>query len=215
MSVSLSTQWARMGQRVDRLSLRERVILFASVALVMLAVLDQTVLSPILKEQRERSARLVSRGTELGQLRSQVDALALEKPQGNQEEDRLLAEVRAARAEQQALAERLAAARSETALPVRLPELLGRVLKRHERLTLVQLASRAPAAAASAATATPEAQTWQRAELSVAGHYADLVRFVAELERSLPGLRWGDLRLSTEATPPVLTLQLWLQGGAP
>lgn len=212
MSVALSTHLARLGQRVDALSLRERVILFASAAVVMLAVLDQTVLTPTLKEQRERSARLVSRGTELGQLRSQVDALVQERPQGNTEEDRLLAALREARAEQRALAQRLDAARSEAAHPVRLPELLGRVLQRHERLSLVQLASRAPAASAAAG---PDVLVWQRAELSVAGHYAELSRFVAELERSLPGLRWGELQLSTETNPPVLTLQVWLQGGAP
>lgn len=211
MSVSLPTQFARLGQRVDSLSLRERVILFASAAVVMLALLDQTVLTPTLNEQRERSARLVKQGTELGQLRSQVNALALDQPQGNTEEDRLLAAVRAAQTEQQALARQLAASRSEAAQPVRLPDLLARVLQRHERLTLVQLASRAPAAA----EATASALVWQRAELSVAGSYADLSRFVAELERNLPGLRWGELQLSTEATPPVMTLHVWLQGGAP
>lgn len=213
MSASLATQFARLGQRVDSLSLRERVILFASAAVVMLALLDQTVLTPTLKEQRERSARLVQQGTELGQLRSQVNALALEQPQGNTEEDRLLVAVRAAQAERQTLAQQLAASR-DAATPVRLPELLARVLQRHERLTLVQLASRAPAAAASA-PATPDTLVWQRAELSVAGSYADLSRFVAELERSLPGLRWGELRLGTETSPPVMTLQVWLQGGAP
>jgi MSHA biogenesis protein MshJ len=212
MSANLSTQFARLGQRVDSLSLRERVILFASTAVVMLALLDQTVLSPTLKEQRERSARLVKQGTELGQLRSQVNALALEQPQGNTEEDRLLAAVRAAQSEQQALARQLAASRSESAQPVRLPELLARVLQRHEGLTLVQLASRAPAAEASASAST---LVWQRAELSVAGSYADLSRFVAELERNLPGLRWGELQLSTEASPPVMTLHVWLQGGVP
>jgi hypothetical protein len=45
MSISVNTRLARLAQRIDALSLRERVILFASAALLMLALLDQLVLN--------------------------------------------------------------------------------------------------------------------------------------------------------------------------
>jgi hypothetical protein len=86
-------------------------------------------------------------------------------------------------------------------------------------LTLVHLVSRSPREVAGAASGVALNNlflpTWQAAELSVAGSYADLSRFVAETERGLPGLRWGELRLATDTNPPVMTLQLWLQGEAP
>lgn len=214
MTSSMPTLLARLAQRIDALSLRERAILFASVALLMLAALDQAVLTPALTGQRERAARQLKQGTELAQLRTQVSALAQDHPQGTSEEDRLLAAVRAAQAEQKALAAQIDAARAQALAPVYLPDLLAQALKRHPRLTLVHLASRAPepVAAASAAAGLPQ---WQRAELDVAGSYADLSGFVRELERTLPGLRWGELHLSTDTSPPVMRLQLWLQGGLP
>lgn len=214
MSISVNTRLARLAQRIDALSLRERVILFASAALLMLALLDQLVLNPALSGQRERAARQLKQGTELAQLRAQVGALAQEHPQGNSDEDRLLTGVHAAQAQQKALTVQIAAARAGGHAPVRLPDLLSHALQRHPRLTLVQLASRAPQGPASGVAAT-ELPTWQRAELSVAGSYADLSGFVQELERELPGLRWGELHLSTESSQPVMGLQVWLQGGAP
>jgi len=213
MNISVHSLTARMAQRIDALSLRERAILFASVALLMLAALDQVVLTPALSGQRERAARQLKQGTELAQLRAQVSALALEHPQGNSEEDRLLAAVQAAQAQQKALAEQTATARAHGQSPVHLPDLLAHALQRHPRLTLVQLASKAPQGPASGPGDGLPA--WQRAELSIAGSYADLSGFVLELERTLPGLRWGELHLSADATPPVMSLQVWLQGGAP
>jgi hypothetical protein len=186
------------------------------VALLMLAALDQAVLTPTLAGQRERAARQLKQGSELAQLRTQVSALAQDHPNGSREEDRLLAAVRAAQAEQQALATQVTAARAQAQAPVHLPDLLALALKRHPRLSLVHLASRAPApVAAASGAAAAGLPPWQRAELDVAGSYADLSTFVRELERSLPGLRWGELHLGTDTSPPVMRLQVWLQGGAP
>jgi MSHA biogenesis protein MshJ len=44
----------------------------------------------------------------------------------------------------------------------------------------------------------------------VAGSYPDLVRYLADLEQALPGLRWGPLQISSTTSPPVLTVRLML-----
>ncbi|HSI50525.1 MAG TPA: hypothetical protein VLA61_19840 [Ideonella sp.] len=67
----------------------------------------------------------------------------------------------------------------------------------------------APAAAPSAPAGLP---AWQGAQLSVSGSFADLRAFLIELERQLPGLRWGTLILDADTSPPVMSIQLWLAG---
>ena len=54
----------------------------------------------------------------------------------------------------------------------------------------------------------------QGLELTVAGNYHELARYVQTLERALPALRWGPMRMNSERQPAELTLQVWLLGAA-
>jgi MSHA biogenesis protein MshJ len=151
-------------------------------------------------------------------------------------EVRLRRQVEAARSELAALDQRIQsqfAARDEIA---RLPVVLDRLLAKHERLTLVRLSTVAPSSAATPTSPTSPSVTWQGVDLSVAGRYADLVRYLSELEVLMPGLRWGELRVASprartsSANPlanpstlasahdealPVLSLRLTLPGDTP
>jgi MSHA biogenesis protein MshJ len=42
-----------------------------------------------------------------------------------------------------------------------------------------------------------------------------LVEYLADLERALPGLRWGPLQLAAHSLPPELTVRLMLPGEQP
>ena len=55
----------------------------------------------------------------------------------------------------------------------------------------------------------------QGLELTVAGPYHELARYVQTLERAMPALRWGTMRLSGDRQTSELTLQVWLIGSAP
>ncbi|MFO0490564.1 MAG: hypothetical protein ACK5YJ_02100, partial [Curvibacter sp.] len=57
--------------------------------------------------------------------------------------------------------------------------------------------------------------TRQGVELVVSGSYAELVRYVQTLERALPSLRWGAMRMNSESRDAELTLQVWLVGATP
>ena len=135
---------------------------------------------------------------------------------GASPEGRQRAAIDGARNEQQALDTRIReqfASRDEIA---RLPVVLDRLLRQQERLLLVRLAL-APPTATAAAAATPAAAAvrWQGVDLSVAGSYPDLVQYLTELEKALPGLRWGSLQIASPTLPPVLTVRLLLVAEAP
>ncbi len=203
--------WASQARRIDALSLRERVIMFASIALALAGLADMLVLSPALAERRQLTAQMRQQTQQIEALRSQ---LAASGPGQKDEspEARLRAALARARDEQRALDEQIRrelAGREEMA---RLPAVLDRLLQRHERLSLVSLASAAPPRPPSAAN--QPALRWQAVDLSVSGQYADLLLYLAELEQALPGLRWGPLQIATPSMPPVLTLRLMLVGDA-
>jgi MSHA biogenesis protein MshJ len=223
-----------LGKRIDAANPRERLMMFASAAVALVAVVDALVLSPALTERRQLVEQATARARDIATLRAQLAGLDAgpEAP-----ELRLRRHVEAARSELAALDQRIQAqlaARDEIA---RLPVVLDRLLAKHERLTLVRLSTVAPSSAATpaaTAAATPSV-TWQGVDLSVAGRYADLVRYLSELEGLMPGLRWGELRVvsprartsSAQALPsntvpsprdealPVLSLRLTLPGDTP
>lgn len=229
-----------LATRIDAANPRERVMMFASAAIALVAIVDTTVLSPAMAERRQIAQQAAGRARDIAALRTQLTSLAA----GPEAPDvRLRRQVDAARAELAALEQRIAsqlAARDEIA---RMPAVLDRLLARHERLELVRLQTVAPAAAtfdtsgrteagtsgragsgANGAAASVPTVTWQGVDLSVAGRWADLVRWLAELESLMPGLRWGELRVvaapsqaagARDAQLPVLSVRLTLPGDAP
>jgi len=72
----MSKPWDRTARRIDAMSLRERVVLFSAVALVMLALLDQFAMSPTLVQQRQRGAKLQAEADVLSSLRTRLAAAA-------------------------------------------------------------------------------------------------------------------------------------------
>jgi MSHA biogenesis protein MshJ len=205
--------WTAQARRIDALSLRERAIMFVSIVLALAALADMFLVSPALAERRALVTQMRQQTQQLEAMRRQLTALdprsAEDTPQGRQR-----AAIAAARSQQTQLDAQIReqlAGREEIA---RLPDVLDRVLRRHERLTLTRLATAADAPAGAAAAAPPEVR-WQGADLSVAGSYPDLLQYLADLEHALPGLRWGALQITTPSTQPVLTVRLMLAGEVP
>ena len=89
---------------------------------------------------------------------------------------------------------------------------LVQLLRRQEGLTLLGTAT-APSAAASAPA--PNMPVRQALELRVSGSYAQLTRYIAALEATLPTLRWGPLHLSATREQPELKVEIVLLGVAP
>lgn len=187
-----------LARRIDALTVRERAIMAVSLAAALAALADVLVLSPQFAAQRAGVERMKQAAAELQALRARVAAPEAQTPSGMlahqiDEQRRHLAMVDAA------ITERLGTGQAAS-----LPALLQRVLRRHERLTLVQLQTRPPVAADAAAR--------RSVELRVSGRYADLVAYLTAIEAELPGLRWASLQIDAAGSPPLLTARWWLPG---
>jgi MSHA biogenesis protein MshJ len=199
--------WIQQARRINALTLRERVIMFASLAVALGALADALVLSPQINAQKAMATQLRGQNAELDGLRAQLASLrgpgAADTPLARLQ--RSLADARTERAEVDAEITRRSSAEGGAAL---LPELLERVLRRHERLTLLRLAT---AAAEPPRNGQAASLPLQGVDLHVSGSYGDLASYLAEIETAMPGLRWSELQLSSQTQPPVLKVRVYLQ----
>jgi MSHA biogenesis protein MshJ len=211
--------WERQARRIDGLSLRERAFLFLCIVAVLAALFETMVLSPLGDRARQRQAAEARLAGEISALRTQFVAESRDRGETTSP---LKTQLEAARGERTRLDEafRRAGSLSEGE---GLSAVLQRLLARQpglvlERLKLLDdMPVELPGAAASAPTAAPAApafagMSWQGVELYVQGSFADTQRYLQALERELPGLRWGELRLvgGQGEEPPRLQVQLFL-----
>lgn len=219
----MSERWTALAARIDALSLRERGFLFLSLVAVCVALADLAWLSPArLAHQRARQ-EFTATSAELTKLR---EALRDQADSPNPTKD-LRDAIAAAKAQADEVDRAITMQQGPMRSAPSLQELLAHLLRKQPSLQLVQTASlppdplasgtgmvSAPQPGASAARgAAPVLR--QGMQVTVAGPYADLVRFVQSLETALPELRWGTMRLAANSRPAELTLQVYLVSPQP
>ncbi|PXW95577.1 hypothetical protein C7444_109147 [Sphaerotilus hippei] len=132
----------RLERRIDALSLRERAILFLTLAFIGAAVCDHLVLTGARQPRLARAGQLAHEAGELTRLRARLSdpsadpaagAAATPPPPLRQEMD-------TARQRLVELDRQWAASVRQPASTTDLPALLTQVLRRHEQLTLLRLA---------------------------------------------------------------------------
>ena len=215
----LLAAWERQARRIDALSLRERAILFLSVAAVLAALFDTLVLTPQAARAKQRSEAQARQAAEMKALREQFVSVSRSSDEPAAQSRRQL---EAAQAERARLDDQLRQAGSVSA-GEGLSAVLQRLLARQpglvlERLTLlddapvVAPAGSGPAAAQRPALPLMAGMSWQGVELQVQGRYLDTQRYLQALERELPGLRWGEMQLKAagQGEAPRLQAQLFL-----
>ncbi|MDE2417230.1 MAG: hypothetical protein KGN32_05430 [Burkholderiales bacterium] len=208
----MKQQWIRLLERIDALSLRERVFLFISLIACTLALADTLWLSPVQTQYKLLTQRFASQRAELERLRVELKSIA----RSEDPSVALRAEIAASDARLDALN-----ADIKTLVPLvqngpELEQVLVQLLRRQAGLTLLGLTTLKPEAATGSASAVlPAGMSKRGLELRVAGSYPELVRYVKSLESAMPALRWGTLTLKGEQQPPELTLQVHVLGVQP
>ena len=200
--------WTQLAARIDAMSLRERAFLFFALIVLVMILVDTLWLSPVQTLHQQIMQRVAAQSTELQRLQQELQNSGGPSGPAQKVRDDLV-QVR----------ERLEGVNQEIAtLPqtradgTPLTKVLVHFLRRHEGLVLVRTAT----LASDGQTQQPvnTAVTRQGLELTVAGPYHELARYVQTLERALPALRWGTMRLSGDRQTSELTLQVWLIGSA-
>jgi MSHA biogenesis protein MshJ len=206
-------RWERQAKRIDALSLRERVFLFLCIVAVLAAIFDTLVLSPQQARARQRTEAAQAQQLELKRLREQFVSTSQGSsaaPQAALKAE--LDQAQAARNELDAtLAHHPAIQRDGSrSTDASVTAVLQRLLDQHPGLSLNRVAFIEPPPERASAAALPQVR-WQGLELQVEGPYPMLARYLQALEKQLPGLQWGELRLSALGTEPTGAARLQAQ----
>lgn len=211
----MKKQWALLAARIDAMQLRERVFVFLTIIISGLALADTLWLTPAQTAQKQVKQRFEAQRTELQRLRDELRGASQTVDPSKAIRD----EIAAANLRLDAVNRDIQAVAPMAEGGPAIEQALVQFLRRQEGLTLLSTAtlqSVAPSANAAAPAAGAQPILQRRGlELSVAGSYADLVRYVRTLETALPTLRWGNLQIKTTKQAPEMTLQVFVVGAPP
>ena len=215
---------ARRATRIDALTLRERVLLFAAIAASTIFVVYFFGLGPMFAKQALLRTRIVQQQNNLegidNEIREKVEAAQVDPDAPTR------ARIAASRAQLDALATSLRAMQNGLVPPERMAPLVDSILRTNGRLQLVSmrtlpvepvLGAAKPQAAPANAGAEAQSANKQGAllyrhgvEVSVRGNYLDMIAYMAALEAMPTQLFWGRAQLEAETWPASrLTLTLY------
>jgi MSHA biogenesis protein MshJ len=206
MSVEIPAALRVYLDRVDAMTLRERVMIFLACAAVVVGLAYSMLLQPLLAERAALSRSIQQRQDEMRNWNVQIEAMARARTAGPAGEKRArLADLKTRIAD---LDIRLGDRRSELVPPERMSSMLADMLRRNRGLQLVSLTTLAPEATA-VVPGVPGGQMYRHGiEMTVSGSYLDVVSYLTALERLPVRLFWGGLQLS--ASYPVVTMKISL-----
>ena len=214
----MSFDWKAWIARIDDMSLRERAMLFGSVALVVVVAAHVTLFDRLLTKQKGLIERVARDQSQLKAVREQLQsALKESQAQVRHPDEAAIADLESKIRE----AEKSVEAKQRAFIaPEELPVLLRQMLGRNPQLKLESLRLlpgtplQTPGAAASAsapgkpAGAQAGAEVYRhRVAVTLTGSYFDLLQYLSELEKLPAPLLWGKFELQVEQYPEVkLTL---------
>lgn len=211
----------QLGERIDALSPRERLMVLAMLAAVLLFLMNLLLFDPFFLQQKQLSQRIAEQRQETRTLELQIQALtsATANDPNAPQRERLAALKKELAEFERFLRDRQA----DLVPPERIAQLLRDVLERNERLQLVSLATLptkslsellSPSGTKAQGPAPGEgglSHIYRHGvEITVRGSYAELLRYVAALEELPWRMYWAKARLSVDAYPASqLTLTLY------
>jgi MSHA biogenesis protein MshJ len=201
----------RYADRLDAMSLRERVLIFLAVAVVIVAIADSALFEPISRRQKVNSQTIHQQEDEIRTMQAQVQAYAQARTGDNANAKRQRLEKR--KLELATLDRELAARRSELVPPERMAKMLYEIVKRNPDIELVSLRSQPSTGLTQSLTAILGsgglALYRHGIEIAVSGSYLKILTYVGQLERLPAKIMWGNMDLQAGAYP-VVTLKITL-----
>jgi MSHA biogenesis protein MshJ len=207
-------RWEQLVARVDAMSLRERALIFAAAAFMLVALIDAFFLNPLLQQQKRLSSQVIQQQEKMKEIEAQLAALlqAREQDKSNPLRERIRL-LREQIAEDEAF---LRETQDKLVSPEKMAHLLEQVLVKNGRLQLVALetlpvSNLIESSADAQASAAAGKQIYKHGvKITVRGTYADLTQYLQALERLPTQMFWGMAKMDVVKYPQVeLTLTLY------
>jgi MSHA biogenesis protein MshJ len=212
-------QLAALAVKVDALSLRERVLIFCAIAFLLVSLADTFFLRPLLQRQKAVYDQLVQQQEKMKEV--QARQMALTQAQQADVNSPQRQRIRELREQIEAGETFLKDKRNKLVPPDEMAALLEQVLRRNGGLQLQAMESLPvtpfiePVDGKSGGGEAPQpgqdGQMYKHGvKITVRGTYADLTRYLTELERLPTRMFWGSAKMNVVQYPSVeLTLTLY------
>lgn len=230
--MNMKEQIGKIASKVDALSLRERALVFAACAFLLVSLVNSVFLDPLLVKQRNIAAQVVQQQEKMKEVQAQLNALVQAKQADANSPQR--ERMRMLRQQIAAGDAYMKERRDKLVPPEKMAQLLEQVLNKNGRLQLVALdtlpvslliePSVDATAAKTAGTAQAngsEKQIYKHGvRITVRGSYSDLTQYLNALEKLPTQMFWGMAKMdvvkhpTAELTLTLYTLSLdktWLQ----
>jgi MSHA biogenesis protein MshJ len=199
------------------MSLRERAMIFAAAAFVVIALMSTMLLDPLLAKQRALSSQVVQQQEKMKALQGQLQALLQARRDDVHSPLReRIAQLRLQLREQDGY---LQSRRDRLVRPDQMADLLEQVLNKNGQLQLVALKTLpvdflippAANAVAGANVHSDQKQIFKHGvQITVRGGYSDMLRYLDALEKMPTQMFWGEVSLNVDQYPDAsLTLTLY------
>jgi MSHA biogenesis protein MshJ len=221
--------WQKLSTKIDSLTLRERVIIFAMAAVAIVAAANVLLLDPLFARQKELSAQVQAGRVQVLQVQSQIQEMVKAQKDPDAATRERLKVVKQQHGQMQTI---LLDMQKGLVTPDKMTALLGDIVRQDGRLRLVSLktlpsTSLTEDVEAKAGTdKTPVNMTVLNkevapgvsaggvykhgVEITLQGGYLDMVNYMASLETMPWQLFWGKAKLNVEEYPrATLTLTLF------
>jgi len=225
----MKQSWQKFSIRIDAMSLRERVLIFLMAAVVLVVLVNALLLDPQFARQKQLSQKITAGQAQIAAIQNDIQQKV--RAQAGDPDAALRQQLAQLQQQSGQLRGALEDTRKALVAPEKMPALLQAILRRDGRLQLVSLTtlpvadlaeharadtksgSPAPinsAAAASEGTSGIGSIYRHGVEITIAGTYPDMVRYMEQLEAMPWQLYWGKAKLQTDAWPQArLTLTLF------
>lgn len=221
----MKQQWEKISAKLNAMSMRERTLIFATVAILMLSLVNILLLEPLLVRQNSLRSQLSQQQQQMNEVQSQIAALVQENsPSANTPQRNQLNQIRQEIAEGNAY---LKSNREKLVQPEKMAEHLRQLLTKNSRLQLVSLqtlpvtplieqmnakgAEQARVAQTTVSLAALDKQVFKHGvQLTLRGNYLDLLQYLNALEKLPQQMFWARAQLNVVQYPAAeLTLILY------
>jgi MSHA biogenesis protein MshJ len=217
----MKQHWKKIVDKIDGMSLRERALLFATVAFMLVSLILTFFLDPLLAQQKKLSTQVVQQQEKMKDILAQIDTLLAAKRADaisplRQRLEQIKRQITEGEIYLQSRRERLVA-------PEKMGSLMEQVLKRNNRLQLISLQTlpAAPLIEKAAkpgkeravpveAAIVPDKQVFRHGvKITVRGSYTDLLQYLTALEQLTAQMFWGEVDMGAAYPDVTLTLTLY------
>ena len=196
----------KYADSIDALALRERVMFFGALALVLMTLAQVFLLNPVLSRRNQLSAQLAQQEDETKAIQARLQTLVRPAVQDQNALNR--DKLKSLREEMAQLDRQLERKQQQFVAPGKMAALLESMIVKNRKLQLMSLRNLPGASPPVAAGARGVFR--HTVELSLSGSYFDLLDYLAALERMPQQLFWDGFELNVAQYPQsVLKLTIY------